>query len=255
MRAPRIVASIEARFASTRLPGKVLSDINGQPALTRLTNRLRRCKRLDKIVLATTTNPLDDRLEDWAKKEGIPCYRGSESDVLQRVVEAQIDMSSEIVVEICGDTPLIDPEVVDRAIEVFLNNDCDIVSTVWKQSYPQGIDVEVFRLSDLEEIAAKVCDSAVREHVSLYFYEHPERYRVMNLDAPTELRAPNQRLQLDYPEDQDLIRKVYRRLEPIHGDGFGIGYILELLRREPQLVQINAHRREKPVRCNAAYGL
>src|SRR5262245_34648474 len=102
-RVPRIIASIEARMSSSRLPGKVLADVAGAPALTRLLRRLRRCRRLDGIVLATTVAPADDMLERWAAEHGVPCFRGSEEDVLLRVVEAQRSQRSEVVVEVTGD--------------------------------------------------------------------------------------------------------------------------------------------------------
>src|ERR1041384_6236327 len=112
---PKVVASIEARMASSRLPGKVLADVAGVPAPARLVRRLRLARSLDAIVLATTTSRVDDALADWAGREGISVYRGSEDDVLGRVVGAHDGMGSEIIVEVCGDTPLIAPEVVDCA--------------------------------------------------------------------------------------------------------------------------------------------
>jgi len=244
----RVVASIEARMAASRLPGKVLADIAGAPALTRITRRLRRSARLDDIVLATTETRADDRLVEWASGEDIPCYRGSEEDVLGRVVEAHRMMTSEIVVEVCGDTPLIDATVIDRAVEAFHKQDCDIVSNTWTLTYPQGIDAQVFRLADLEDVSHSIKDKTAREHVSLHFYEHPEIYRLYELTAPPKLTDPEQRLQIDYPEDLELVREIYSRLEPIHGDGFGVSEILDLLRQQPALKNINRHCREKAVR-------
>jgi spore coat polysaccharide biosynthesis protein SpsF len=244
----RIIASIEARMSSSRLPGKVLMDINGQPSLTRQVRRLRLAKKLDDIVIATTTNPADDAIEAWAKSENVACFRGSEDDVLLRVVEAQRSMNSDIVVEICGDTPLIDPAVIDQAITLFEGSDCDIVSNTFRLSYPQGIDAQVFCLSDLEEVERTVKDPAVREHVSLYFYDHPERYRLVDLIAPPEHTMPKQRLQLDYEEDLALIREVYRQLEPDNGDSFGVGDIAALLSANPDLADLNKHCEEMSVR-------
>lgn len=217
---PKFIASIEARMGSTRLPGKVMEDIGGVPALTRLLRRLRRAKRLDGIILATTTNPADDVLEDWAGQEGIPCHRGSENDVLARVVDAQQEMDADIVVEICGDMPLLDPAVIDLGIETFAANTCHLVTTARKRSYPDGIDVEVFRLSDLLEVARTVFHQAVREHVSLHFYDHPQTYRIFDLIAPDDCNRPEIRLVLDEAADLERIREVYKRLEPQFGDDF-----------------------------------
>lgn len=245
---PRIIASIEARMSSSRFPGKVLADINGQAALTRLVRRLGRCSQLDGIILATTVSPADDALESWALKEGIECHRGSEEDVLLRVVEAQRKMRSDIVVEVTGDCTLLDPEITGMGIETFLGNDCDVVTNNLKASYPMGIDMMIFRLLDLEEVAATVYDEAVREHVSLFFVEHPERYRVINLYAPARWYAPEYRFQLDYQEDHLFINEVYKRLEPEYGDAFGIEEIMALLKKEPSLYEINRHCMEKSAR-------
>ena len=245
---PRVVASIEARMSSSRLPGKVMLDICGRPAIGRIVDRLQCCDYIDGIVLATTNSSADDVLAAWAEAAGVACHRGSESDVLQRVVDAQRSLESEIVVEVCGDTPLLDPGIIDQAVETFLDEDCNVVSNTWEPSFPQGIDAQVFRLSALEEVAATIDDPAVREHVSLYFYEHPERYRIHHLVAPTERRVPGLRLQLDYAEDLRFITRIYERLEPDHGGVFGVDRVLELLVREPALAEINRHRQERPAR-------
>lgn len=244
----RVVASIEARMGSSRLPGKVLMDIGGLTALDRLIHRLRACRRLDDIVLATSTGAGDDVLAQWATSAGVAVHRGSEDDVLQRVVDAQRAMNSDVVVEVTGDCPLLDPEVIDLGIETFFANDCDVVTNARVPSYPQGADVQVFRTADLAKVAATIDDPAVREHVSLYFYENPQLYRVIHLIAPTTAQSPDLRLQLDYAEDLAFIRAVYERLEPRFGATFGVTRILELLREEPALATINAHCEEKPVR-------
>ena len=235
-------------MGSSRLPGKVLADIHGRPALARLHARLRQSERLDGIVLATTENPADDVLAEWADSAGLACFRGSEDDVLLRVVEAHRLMNSDVVVEVCGDTPLIDPGVIDMAIDTFSTNECDVVSTTWAPSFPQGIDAQVFPLKALEDVEARVTDPAVREHVSLHFYENPTQYRAIHLMAPPRWRAPELRCQLDYPEDLRFINEVYARLAPRFGDRFGIEEILETVRREPRLADINRHREERPTR-------
>ncbi len=245
---PRVVASIEARMSAARLPGKVLMDVAGKPALERLVRRLEQAKELDAIVLATTTNPADDALEAWAKGRGLPCYRGSEDDVLDRVVQAQRMMNSDVIVEICGDAPLLDPRVVDQAVETFLAGGVDVVSTTQNLTWPQGIDAQVFRFTDLAHVAETIEDPAVREHVSLYFYEHPEAYKIHHLTAPETERDPGVRLQLDYPEDLELIRAVYERMDAEKGDGFRVADILALLNREPALREINRHCEEKAAR-------
>ena len=241
---PRVIASIEARMGSSRFPGKVLADVNGKPALSRLLYRLKLCERLDGIILATTTDRKDDILVSWAASQDLECYRGSEEDVLLRVLEAQRRMQSDVVVEICGDMTLLDPELVDLGIRTFLENECHVVTTTSKPSYPVGVDVVAFRLKDLEWVSENVAVPEFREHVSLYFLRHPERYHILHLFAPKRLESPHLRLVLDYPEDLDFIRAVYTRLEPVHGDRFGLPEIMRLLEKEPELIEINRHRQE-----------
>lgn len=246
---PRVVASIEARMGSSRLPGKVLKDIHGQPALWRLVDRLRQCRSLDDVVVATSIAPGDDVLAAWCMEHSIPCYRGSEDDVLSRVVEAQKFMGSDLVVEITGDCPLTDPEIIDLGVETFLAHDVDVVSNCGRvHTWPMGQYVQVFPLALLKEVESTIDDSAVHEHVSLYFYEHPERYRLLELIAPRRWEAPEWRLQLDYPEDLEFQNQVYQLLEPEYGAHFGIEPVIGLLRRRPELLEINIHCEEKLAR-------
>jgi len=248
---PKIVASIEARMGSSRFPGKMMADVNGKPALERVIDRLKACKNLDGIILATTIDHKDDPLEKCALECCIECHRGSEDDVLQRVVDAHKQIGSDIIVEVTGDCILLDIDVIDQGVTMFLENDCDILSNASKLSYPQGADVQVFRTKDLNWVAENIDDEAVREHVSLYFYENPDKYRIIHLMAPPRLYAPDQRTQLDYYEDLDFITRVYEELEPIYGaTDFGAREILELLRQKPEIREINAHCTNKPVRIN-----
>lgn len=245
---PKVIASIEARMGSSRLPGKVLYDIHGRTALDRLYSRLKECKELSGIVLATTDKSNDDLLADWAVQNNIEVYRGSEDDVLNRVVNAQRYMESDIVVEITGDCILLDPAIIDLGIKTFLSNDCDLVTNCKIPSFPQGIDVQVFSLDNLEHVEKNINDPAVREHVSLYFYENPDKYRILNLLAPRQWERPALRLQLDYEEDLKLIRELYQRLEPLWGNSFGIDKIIQELNNHPFLEEINSSCIEKAVR-------
>lgn len=245
---PRIVCSIEARMGSSRLPGKVMAEIAGVPAISRLIRRLQRCTLLDAIVLATTTETQDDILPSIAAAEGIEIFRGSENDVLGRVVAAHEKLQSDIIVEITGDCPLLDPELIDMGILTYLENECDVVTNVWKLSYPMGLDFQVYSFDALRNVSRLVNDTAVREHVSLYFYENPAQYRVIHVFAPKRWFAPEYRFQLDYPEDLRFINEIYSRLAPTWGDSFGVEEIMTLLKNEPTLLEINAHCEEKSTR-------
>jgi spore coat polysaccharide biosynthesis protein SpsF len=243
----KVVATIEARMASSRLPGKILAPILGEPALARLVERLRRVKRLEDIVIATTVSGADDPVEALAERCGVRCFRGSEEDVLGRVVQAAASAGAGVIVEVTGDCPLLAPEVIDRALDLYETGRYDIVSNTWRLSYPQGADAQVFDYELLRQVAKATTDPTHREHVSLYFYEHPERYRIHTFEAPPELRGPELRFQLDYPEDLAFITAVYEALYPLKPD-FTLADVFDLLRRRPALKLINAHCQEKQVR-------
>lgn len=246
---PRVVASIEARMGSSRLPGKVLADICGQPALLRLVRRLQQSKSLDAIVVATSLSDVDDVLAAWCEANEIACFRGSENDVLNRVVEAHKFMDSDLIVEITGDCPLTDPAIIDLGVETFLAHEVDIVSNCGHNlTWPMGQYVQVFPLALLEEIDNSISDPAVHEHVSLYFYENPDKYRLIEILAPERWREPVWRLQLDYPEDLAFQRIVHAALEPVFGPYFGTEEIVAYLRSHPEVALINQHCEEKSAR-------
>jgi spore coat polysaccharide biosynthesis protein SpsF len=127
-------------------------------------------------------------------------------------------------------------------IETYLNNKCDVVSNTEKASFPLGIDIQVFSMSLLEEVEKNVQDPQVREHVSLYFYQHPEKYNIIHLFAPKKWRAPEYRFMLDYREDFDFLEKIYQELEPIYGNEFGLEEIMQLLKHKPKILELNRSR-------------
>jgi spore coat polysaccharide biosynthesis protein SpsF len=242
----KIVATIEARMTSSRLPGKILRPILGKPTLELLIERLSRVKQIDKIVVATTSNSTDDIVEELTRRLGIGCYRGSEDDVLDRVLNAAQHYKAGIIVEITGDCPLIDPHVIDQLIEIYMSNSYAYVSNTLKQTYPNGLDTQVFSVKTLEEVARLTQDPADHEHVSLYIYEHPERYALFNLESGLPERYCDLRLTVDTIEDFELIRSIYEELYP-ENPNFSLGNILDLLDRKPELITINKHIQQKKV--------
>jgi spore coat polysaccharide biosynthesis protein SpsF len=245
----KIVASIEARMGSTRLPGKMLEMINGHTVLGLLIHRLRQAKKIDDIIVATTINPLDDELEEWCKVNNVACYRGDEDDVLRRVVESHKQVESDLIVEITGDCPLTDPEIIDLGIDTYLSHDADVVTNCGNiLTWPMGIYVQVFSYELLSHVEKTINDPVVREHVSLYFYEHTDVYNIINIIAPVRWESPNYRFQLDYPEDLKFIRKICDLLEPDYGINFGIEEIMSLIKKNPYLIDININCIEKEAR-------
>lgn len=243
----KIVASIEARFASSRLPGKTLLEICGKPTLELIIERLRRSKFIDEIVIATTVSRDCDAIEDLAKKLNVGCYRGSEDDVLDRVLKAAKAYKADIIVEITGDETLIDTVIVDQVIDYYLKNNFDYVSNVLDRRYPRGLDTQVFAVSVLEEVSRLTNDPADRENVSLYIYEHPERYKLGSVRAPEEMNHPDWRWTLDTKEDFEFLKTVYEALYKVKKD-FNSYDVLELLKKNPHILKINERIKQKAVR-------
>lgn len=243
----RTAITIEARMRSSRLPGKVLAPILGEPALHRMVERLRRVRLADAIVVATTNHPADDGIARLAEALGVSCFRGSEEDVMGRVLGAAGSLGAELIVETTADCPLIDPGVIDQVIQTFHSNEVDYCANVLAPTYPRGMDVQVFPTAILADAAGRTAEPADREHVSLYIYEHPERYRLLNVASGLPEAAARYRLTVDTPEDLSLVRAVYERLYPAK-PAFDLIDIIALLDAEPVLAESNRHVRQKAAR-------
>lgn len=243
---PRTVATIEARMTSTRLPGKVLKEAVGKPMLELMIERLRCVPSLDGIVVATTTNKTDAPVAALAERLGVGLWRGSENDVLRRVLDAATHHGIDVIVETTGDCPLIDPAVVEDCIRVYRAAKVDYLSNVLERTYPIGMDTQVFATSVLADVARRTQDPADHEHVSLYIYRHPEVYSLRNVPAPPALARPELALTLDTPEDYALIKAVFEELYP-NNPAFTLADVLALLDRRPGIAAMNAHVRRKKV--------
>lgn len=243
----KIVATVEARMASSRLPGKILKDLAGQPSLQRLVERVRRSKYIQDVIIATTVAPSDDITEEACKKMGVKVFRGSSDDVLDRVLQAAKSGQADVIVELTGDCPLLDPQLIDDVISRYLEGGHDYVSNNLERTFPRGMDTQIFSVKVLDEVSKLTQDPADREHVSLYIYEHPERYRLSTIKAADKFYWPDLRLTVDTPEDYQLISKIYESLYS-KNPAFGLAEILEFLEQNPALLQMNAHIMQKPVR-------
>jgi spore coat polysaccharide biosynthesis protein SpsF len=247
-RSPKIVCIVEARFASTRLPGKVLLPVLGKPMLALMLERLKRARTIDEIVIATTDKQADDPVALFGRNMGAHIFRGSEDDVLDRVVKAAESRNADIIVEVTGDCPLIDPGIIDKVVGDFLMGGADFVSNILPHTTPRGTDVRVFRSSDLADINRTSSDPADHEHVSLHFWEHPERYRCRNVETDLPEAAAHLRLTVDTEEDLELVRAIYTELYPVDR-AFTLADVLQLLDRKPELVELNRHVEQKVVRA------
>lgn len=208
----KIGGIIQARMTSTRLPCKVLMDIEGKPMLWHVINRLKFSEKLNDIILAIPDTKENDILEKFAKDNKIKYFRGSEEDVLSRYYETAKKFKCDVIVRITSDCPLIDPKIVDFVIGKHLGSDADYTSNTLKRTFPRGLDVEVFNFKVLERAHKEVTESYQREHVTPYIYKHPEIFKLQNIEAKGKLRRPNLRLTVDTKEDLQLIREIYKHL-------------------------------------------
>jgi spore coat polysaccharide biosynthesis protein SpsF len=243
----KTVAIIEARMTSTRLPGKILLPILGKPMLELLIERLKRSKYLDNIVVATTHNPSDDPVEQLTDRIGVGCFRGSEDDVLDRVLRAAHAHEADIIVEITGDCPLIDPEILDTVIRTYMIKKVDYVSNILKRTYPRGVETQVFSTAVLEKVASLTQDPVDHEHVSLYIYEHPEIFSLFNVESTISEKDSAIRLTVDTHEDFQLIQAIYELLYPRNPE-FTLDDVVNLLEKRKDLRELNQNIHQKKVR-------
>ncbi len=241
----RIIATIEVRMGSTRSPGKALADIAGKPLLERVIERIRLCKSIDDIVIATSTNPLDGKIEDLAGKLNVRCYRGSEDDVLDRVVKAAEYMKADVTAQFGGDSPFIDWKLTDELIRTYLKDTtADLVTNCLKLTYPLGVYTYVVPMSVMKTTQFLAKRPAEREDVTRYIWEHPERFKLVNIEAGGELRRPELRLTVDYEEDIMLTREVYAHLLPERPEFITVD-VINFLDSRPELRDINRDRVQK----------
>ena len=245
----KVVVSIEARMSSSRLPGKMLMGIGKKSVIQHLVDRLRLCKEVDDIIIATTTNPKDDPLVSWAEHYNVKYYRGSENDVLQRVIDANEFINTDTIVEITGDCPFTDPEIVDLAVQTYKVNECDYLTNCEVFSAPPGLYVQVFSLESLKRIGDMIKDPAVREHVSLYYYENPDKYKIIHLMSPLKWKLPKDtRIYLDYEEDLTFLRAIDDYFAKKNVEFYFADDIVNLIKSNPELLNINRFKSNVPVR-------
>ncbi len=231
-----ILAILQARVSSSRLPGKVLKPIIGRPMLALQIERVRQAKKIDRLIIATSTNPSDDDLETLCQVIDVPCFRGSLDDVLDRFYQAAQAVKPEHIVRITGDCPLIDPEVIDDVITFYLAGNFNYASNSVEPTFPDGLDIEIFRFSALEEAWNEACRPSQREHVTPFIYQHPDRYRIGHYKNTEDLS--HLRWTVDEQEDFDLINKIYEALYPVMPN-FRMADILHLLEQRPEWLTIN----------------
>ena len=243
----KVVAIVQARTGSTRLPRKVLMDLCGRTVLFRVIERVKACPEIDDIVIATTILPADEEIVAEAERCGVRWFRGSEEDVLERYFLAAKECGADAVLRITSDCPLLDPDLLGIMIREFKrlkrsDRPVDYLSNCLERSYPRGLDAEIFTFKALESAFLSAGLPAEREHVTPYLYGHPELFSVHSITGAVD--HSGHRWTLDTSADYDLIVEIYRNL---HQEGriFTTAQVLDLLSKRPGLAAINAHVRQK----------
>jgi spore coat polysaccharide biosynthesis protein SpsF len=243
----KIVATIQARMGSTRLPGKVLLEAGGKPFLLRQVERIKQSKFIDHIIVATSTESGDDEIVRLCQENKIDVFRGSENDVLGRVSQSLLPYRGWVHAEFVGDSPFIDPGVIDEVIGYYLRNitDIDYVSNGLEPTYPNGCEFNVYDVNTLLECNDRVAfDNLLREHVDIHIYKS-SRYRSVNLKAPEFLNRPDLYIELDTKKDFDVLKSIADHFEKIGKDDFSLGDIIAFLNENPAIANLNSSEYRK----------
>lgn len=246
----RIVAIIQARMGSTRLPCKVMIMLNERTVLEHVINRVRACSMVDEVVIATTTNSQDDIIIKEADQCGVKWYRGSEEDVLARYYESAREFEAEIIVRVTSDCPLFDPELLCAMLERFLDItksgiDVEYLSNTITRTYPRGLDAEIFTFAALEKAFNEAKQGSDREHVTSFIWKNPNHFILSEFTGDSDLS--HHRWTLDTPEDLELIKRIYDVLF-LNGEIFTTGDVLAYLKENPGASDINARSRQKELK-------
>lgn len=232
-----VLAILQARVTSTRLPKKVLAPILGQPMLGRQIERLRRAKTLDKLVVATSDDVSDDLLAAMCTAIGVPCFRGSLNDVLARFHGACTSFGpADHIVRLTGDCPLADPAVIDAVVRHHLASGADYTTNALQPTWPDGLDVEVLRMDILQRAFEEARLLSEREHVTPYIYKHPEFFCIEQVKSDRDLSTL--RWTVDEPADLAFVSEVYAALYP-KNPAFDTAAIMALLEQRPELAKLN----------------
>lgn len=233
-----IAAIIQARTGSTRFPFKIFAEICGKPLLWHVVERLKYSSQIQNIVIATTTSPGDDIVETWAMENQVTCFRGDENNVLDRYYNAALWVKADIIIRITSDDPLKDPVIVDHVVNLLKEKNLDFTCNNNPPSYPEGLDVEVFTFNALEKAHKEAHESFELEHVTQYFYRHPDLFNQGNYS--NSLNLSNLRWTVDTKEDLEMVKNIYHELyQP--GRIFLTDEILCLLKNQPAISLLNNH--------------
>ncbi|USK69968.1 glycosyltransferase family protein [Peribacillus asahii] len=239
----KIIGIIQARMGSTRLPGKVLKRVNGIPLLQYQIERMKKSNLINGLVIATTEQDLEEPILELCEKMNISAFRGSEKDVLDRYCGAAQKYNADVIVRMTSDCPIIDPNIIDQVIQYYLDHSYDYVSNTQIRTFPRGMDTEVFSRKLLEKAQMNAQKEYEREHVTPYFYMNPDKYSIGQFVNRGQ-DVSHYRLTVDTEEDLKLISILLKELYP-KNQFFDLEMILDKLRKEPHLAEINKHIQQK----------
>jgi len=235
MKNKKVLAIVQARLSSTRLPRKVLKKINNVPIIQHIFNRLLLCSEIDELVLATSNNSSDDDLEKWAHDSSVNIYRGSLDDVLDRYYMAALKFNADVIVRITGDCPLVDPNIVDQTVNLFFSEKSDLFSV--GPDYPDGLDCQVISFQALRKAWKEAKLRSEREHVCPYIEKNPKKFKLGSFNVFSDYK--NYRLTLDQDEDFKLIEAIYNNLGN-KSSYFSTIDVINFLIRNPKLANLNS---------------
>ncbi len=236
----KILAIIQARMGSTRLPGKVMLKLQDKTVLEHVIIRLKQAKLIDEIIVATTTNSSDDPIIEEMNRLNIKTFRGSEENVLSRYYYAAKENEADVIIRITSDCPLIDPKVIDEMIneykELIQSDSVDYLSNTIERTYPRGLDAEIMSFKVLEETFLNAKEDFEKEHVTPYIYQNPDKFK--RVDFLNDIDYSEHRWTLDTPEDLELITQIYNEI--YKGEhNFYLKDIIKLFNEKPELIEIN----------------
>ncbi len=234
----KVIATIEARMGSTRLPGKVMLPLSGQPMILRLVERIRQSKIVDEVVVATTVNPTDRIIVETCERNGIKVLAGSEMDITQRLLDAASTENANYIVQLTGDNPLIDSTLIDVAVNTLIDSQYDYVTNYKVNSLTIGFNVRCFSFSALQRAAELSNDPDDRIHGSYFIHRNPELFSIGQAEVSEFLQRDDIRLTVDEPNDFEMVRRVFETLYPLKTHFTAID-IIELVDRFPEWRDIN----------------
>lgn len=241
----RIIAIIQARMSSERLPGKILKNLGGKPVLQNIVERVRKSEYIDEVVVATSTDKTDDTVEKMLIEKGIECYRGSLDNVLERFYKCSLKYKADIIIRLTADNALVDADIIDEAINIFRDNDVDYLD--YKDTLPIGMGVEIFKFEALKKSFLEAEDQDCLEHVTPYMKLNESFFRVLNYSDPSDQDLSDLRFTMDTSDDYKFMSLIY---DSFDNNMFSYYDVLELIKKNPLWKKINCKVIQRDIKYN-----